>query len=339
MSNDTIMNIQLKKVTGKCDEKCLFKYNYNTSSTCIATNKKDMFTLSYDKYSKSPVVFNNSEYNVVSISLYFHSVHYFNGSYSDGEIVILHKCDSNRKFFAVCLPLSNQSGSPSNLLNNILNRIATLHIRSGYSSDLKLDVEYNLNNIVKYEPFYYYYDKNNSDIICYGLPNAIYVSSDLTDTIKSLITNPSETSLFPSVSYLFYNKTGPVKYSGDEIYIDCKPVNNSGTEEIMFDNTGEAVTTSGSSSIHTPSTPKNMTLIEIIGIFLFIVVLCVAGTNIYRKATNKSASTATSIATSSIATSLSLGVPGSPGSPGSPDYKDTLESIVGYVKELYDKKK
>lgn len=331
MSNDNnIMNIQLNKVTGKCDEKCMFKYNYNTSPTCIATNKTDMFTLSYDKYSKSPVIFNNSEYNVVSISLYFHSVHYFNNSYSDGELVILHKCDSNGKFLVVCLPLSNQSGSPSNLLNNILNRIATLHISSGYSSDLKLDVEYNLNNVVKYDPFYYYYDKNNSDIICYGLSNAIYVSSDLSDTIKSLITNPSETSLFPKVSNLFYNKQGPVKYTGDEIYIDCKPVNNSGTEEILFDNKGEIVN-KDSSLATSGKSPKNLTLLEILGIFLFVVVLCVAGTNIYRRVANKSApivATATSATTSVIA---------SPLSPVNSNYENVLYNIIQYLNEKWKK--
>jgi hypothetical protein len=332
MSNDNnIMNIQLKKVTGKCDEKCIFKYNYNTSPTCIATNKTDLFSLSYDKASKLPVTFNNSEYNVVSINLYFHSVHYFNGSFSDGEIVILHKCDSNGKFLAICIPLSNQSGSPSNLLNNILNRIATLHITAGYSSDLKLDVEYNLNNIIKYDPFYYYYDKNNVDIICYGLTNAIYVSSDLTDIMKSLITEPSETSLFPSVSYLFYNKQGPIKYDGDEIYIDCKPVNNSGTEDILFDKSGENISTYDPKYSTSGSSPKNMTLLEIMGIFLFVILLFVAGTNIYRKVSNKS-STATSTATALVASPL--------GSPtNTSQYTATLYNIIQYLKELYDKKK
>jgi hypothetical protein len=331
MSNDNnIMNIQLNKVTGKCDEKCMFKYNYNTSPTCIATNQTDFFSLSYDKYSKPPVTFNNSEYNVVSISLYFPSVHYFNHSYSDGEIVILHKCDSNGKFLKVCLPLSNNSGSPSNLLNNILNRISTLHISSGYSSDLKLDVEYNLNNIVKYEPFYYYYDKNNNDIICYGLSNAIYVSSDLTDTIKNLITKPSETSLFTKVSNLFYNKQGPVKYDGDEIYIDCKPVNNSGTEEILFDNKGEIVNGNDPSVSTSVKTPKNLTLLEILGIFLFVVVLCVAGTSIYRKVTNKSSAAAATAAASAAAAASPIA---SPLSPVNEEYQHKILNIIQLIKD------
>jgi len=283
---DNIMNIQLNKVTGKCDEKCMFKYNYITSSTCVATNNTNNFSLTYDKNSKNPVTFNNNEYNVSSINIYFHSVHYFNGKFTVGEIVIIHKCDTNGKLLIICLPLSDQSGSPSNLLNNILNRIITIHISSGYSSDLKLDVDYNLNNILNYDPFYYYYDKNNTDIICYGLLNSIYVSSDLVDSIKSLISVPSETMWMQKVPYLFYNKKGPIKYDGDEIYIDCKPVNSSGSEDIMFDKSGENVNNNNTSS--NTNTPKNMTLLEIIGIFLFLVVLGVAGTSMVRKIKSKS---------------------------------------------------
>jgi hypothetical protein len=294
--DDNIMNIQLNKVTGKCDEKCMLKYNYNTSSTCVATNNTNYFSLTYDKNSKNPVTFNNNEYNVTSIFLYFHSVHYFNGDFTAGEIVILHKCSANGKLLFICLPLSDRSGSPSNLLSNILNRIVTIHITSGYSNDLKLDVDYNLNNILKYEPFYYYYDKNNSDYICYGMVNAIYVSSDLIDSIKSLISVPSETMWIPKVSYLFYNKKGPVKYEEDEIYIDCKPVNSSGSEDIMFDNTGESNTNNSSSSISTKA-PKNMALLEIIGIFLFIIMLFVVGLSFYRKMKSNSSTISTATAT------------------------------------------
>jgi hypothetical protein len=149
--------------------------------------------------------------------------------------------------------------------------------------------------------------------------------------MKSLITEPSETSLFPSVSYLFYNKQGPIKYDGDEIYIDCKPVNNSGTEDILFDKSGENISTYDPKYSTSGSSPKNMTLLEIMGIFLFVILLFVAGTNIYRKVSNKS-STATSTATALVASPL--------GSPtNTSQYTATLYNIIQYLKELYDKKK
>ena len=290
MSND-VMDIKLSKVTGKCDEKCMFKYKYNTSPTCIVTNNTTNFSLSYDKSSTSPVTFNNNDYQVESIYLYFHSVHYFNGSYSEGEIIITHKSISGGEYLMVCLPLSTKNGFPSNLLNNILNKI--IYIQNGDSETIKLDVDYNLNDIVKYDSYYYYSDDNNYNIICYGLPNAIYVPENLINNIKggsSSIANPLTTEIYPMVNSLFYNSKGPTKYNSDEIYIDCNPVNSSGNEQILFENGNNNPET----NLSLPKAPQNMNLLEIIGIFLFIVCLFVAGTKIYHSI-NKPKSSITSI--------------------------------------------
>ena len=276
MSND-IMDIKLNNVTGKCDEKCMFKYKYTTSPTCLATNNTTNFSLSYDKSSTPPVTFNNTDYQVELISLYFSSVHYYNGSSTEGEIVITHKSVSAGKYLMVCLPLSTKNGFPSDLLNNILNQIYS--IQNGDQDNIKPDVDYNLNDIVRDTPYYYYNDENNYDIICYGLSNGIYVPTNLIDNIKngpSTIANPTTTEMFPKVKTLFYNAKGPTKFNNDEIYIDCNPVNSSGHEQILFEN--------GKNNFETtslPKAPQNMTLLEIIGIFLFIICLFVAGTKIY----------------------------------------------------------
>ena len=108
MSNDNIMNIQLNKVTGRCDEKCMLKYNYITSSTCVATNNgTGSINLTYEINSKNPVTFNNNEYNIFGIQIAFPSNNYYNGEPSTGEIVIIHTSQTANKFLFICIPISN----------------------------------------------------------------------------------------------------------------------------------------------------------------------------------------------------------------------------------------
>ena len=282
MSNDNIMNIQLNKVTGRCDEKCMLKYNYITSSTCVATNNgTGSINLTYEINSKNPVTFNNNEYNIFGIQIAFPSNNYYNGEPSTGEIVIIHTSQTANKFLFICIPISNRSGTPNNLLNSILNNIVSIHISGGNSSDLKLNEEYNLNSILQYKPFYYY-DLNSDGpdigVISYGLKDSIYITNDLAESIINLVGPPGADYWGYSPS-LFYNKKGPVKFDEDEIYIDCKPVNSSGKEEIIFKNNNNNNNNNNSNN----GTPINMTLIIILCVFIFVILLSVVSYYIYQK--------------------------------------------------------
>jgi hypothetical protein len=284
MSDDNIMNIQLNNVTGRCDEKCMLKYNYVTSSTCVARNDgTGSINLSYETNSKNPVTFNNNEYNVLAIQIAFPSGNYYNGEPSTGEILILHSSTTANKLLIIGIPISNRSGTPNNLLNDILNNIVSLHISEGNSSDLKLNEEYNLNSILKYKPFYYYDLKSFVDIgvISYGLTDSIYITNDLAESIINLVGSSNGGNMGYSSS-LFYNKKGPVKYDEDEIYIDCKPVNSSGKEEIIFkrDNNNNNNNNNNNYNI---GIPINTTFIIILFIFIFVILLCVVSYNFYQK--------------------------------------------------------
>jgi hypothetical protein len=282
MSDDNIMNIQLNNVTGRCDEKCMLKYNYVTSSTCVATNNgTGIIYLSYETNSKNPVTFNNNEYNVLAIQIAFPSGNYYNGEHSTGEILILHSSTTANKLLIIGIPISNRSGTPNNLLNDILNNIVSLHISEGNSSDLKLNEEYNLNSILKYKPFYYYDLKSFVDIgvISYGLTDSIYITNDLAESIINLVGSSNGGNMGYSFS-LFYNKKGPVKYDEDEIYIDCKPVNSSGKEEIIFKRDNNNNNNNNNYNI---GIPINTTFIIILFIFIFVILLCVVSYNFYQK--------------------------------------------------------
>jgi len=279
MSDDNIMNIQLNNVTGRCDEKCMLKYNYVTSSTCVASNGgTGHINLSYETNSKNPVTFNNNEYNVFAIQIAFPSGNYYNGEPSTGEIVIGHLSTTANKYLIVCIPISNRSGTPNNLLNDILNNIVSLHISEGHTSELKLNEEYNLNSILKYKPFYYY-EFESFGVISYGLTDSIYITNDLAESIINLVGPPGADYWGYSPS-LFYNKKGPVKFDEDEIYIDCKPVNSSGKEEIIFKRDNNNNNNNNNYNI---GIPINTTFIIILFIFIFVILLCVVSYNFYQK--------------------------------------------------------
>jgi hypothetical protein len=310
MSNDNIMNIQLNNVTGRCDEKCMLKYNYVTSSTCVATNNgMGSINLSYEINSKNPVTFNNNEYNIIAVTINFPSGNYYNGEPSTGEIVIGHSSTTANKYLMVCIPISNRSGTPNNLLNDILNNIVSLHISEGNTSELKLNEEYNLNSILKYKPFYYYEFESFGNI-SYGLTDSIYITNDLAESIINLVGSSNGENMGYSPS-LFYNKKGPVKYDEDEIYIDCKPVNSSGKEEIIFkrDNSNN-----NNNNNYNIGIPINTTFIIILFIFIFVILLCVVSYNFYQKIPG-----------------LNLSLTSSSSSNTKSNYNSKIYSIVDYV--------
>ena len=83
------IDISLSKITGKCDYKCSFSFQYNNSS-CIATNRGDYLSLSYDKSSSPPVLYNTAGYDVQEVRIYIPSLHSYNDSKTDGELIIVH---------------------------------------------------------------------------------------------------------------------------------------------------------------------------------------------------------------------------------------------------------
>jgi hypothetical protein len=220
------MNIINNPPPQKCYEKCLYSFNYPTSNHCTVTNiDKQYLNLDYNySNTNSPVSFNNVEYTVSNIRIYFPSLHNFNDNPAAGEIIIYHGATNGTKL-NVCVPLNVNAGMPCPLLNNILNEIISHQIIDNQPHDLSLDQDYNINSFVKYAPYYYYLD-DRTNYIVYGLNDGILITNDVLNSIKSIITKPYQQ--LPYISELNYNEKGPYNNIGDEIYIDCQPVDSEG---------------------------------------------------------------------------------------------------------------
>ena len=221
------MNITDAYQDTKCYEKCLYSFNYPNSNFCTFTNvNQQYFNLSYTNSSTNPPAnFKETDYTVDRVCIYFPSLHNFNNSPASGEVVIYHSATDGTKL-NVCIPLIVDGGISCPLLNNIFNEIISNHYTDNDPHTLSLDIDYTLNDIVKYAPYYYYLD-NNTNFIVYGIENGIFITKSVNDSITStFIKTPYQP--FQIISYVSYNDKGPYNTAGNEIFIDCQPVDKDG---------------------------------------------------------------------------------------------------------------
>ena len=268
------IDISMSKITGNCDLKCSYSFNYNNSS-CLATNRGNYISISYDKSSSPPVLYNTLQYDVKEIRLYIPSLHSYNDSKKDGELIIIHTSNTGAIPLLVCIPIkSNNVSSPSALFfNKIINTVAS----SAPSKDEATNVNipnFNLNLLVPKKPFFSYsatepYQpcSENVDYIVFEV--SLDIMPDSLKKLQSIIqSNPYDIKTGPN---LFYNEKGSTSRgagSGD-IYIDCQPVGSS-------DETTEIVSDMGINDSITLGDWLNNPLIKLLlGSLLFITILFV----------------------------------------------------------------
>jgi len=271
------IDISISKIIGKCDLKCAYSFHYS-NSTCIATNRGDYISMSYDKSSSPPVLYNATGYDVKEIRLYTPSLHSYNDSKTDGELIIVHTSNTGSRPLLVCIPIkSNNTSSYSALLfKTLIDTVASSAPSDGESTTVNIP-KFNLDSLVPKKPFFSYSATEpyqpcteNVDYIVFSpLQGSLDMMPDTLTKLQTIIlSNPYDVKSGPN---LFYNEKGPsVGGAGSEIYIDCQPVGSS-------DDSIEIVTDTGSSPY--PETIKewlNNPLVRLfLGSLLFIVILFV----------------------------------------------------------------
>jgi carbonic anhydrase len=269
------INISISQIVGKCDLKCSFSFHYNNSS-CIATNRGDYISISYDKSSSPPVLYNATGFDVQEIRLYTPSLHSYNDTKTDGELVIVHSSNTGAKPLLVCIPIkSNNTSSVSALLfKTLIDTVASSAPSDGETTTVNIPT-FNLDLLVPRKPFFSYsatepYQPCTEDVdyIVYGpLQGSLDIMPETLTKLQSVIlSNPYDIKTGPN---LFYNEKGPSKGAGGgEIYIDCQPVGSS-------DDSIEVVTDTGSSPYPTTFGDwlNNPVVKLLLGSLLFIVIL------------------------------------------------------------------
>jgi carbonic anhydrase len=249
MSNNTTnspINITPQSITGKCDLKCAYNFDYQTTSL-VATNSEVILSLKCDNQTSTPVTFNNNKYSVEEIFLITPSLHLFNGSKAPAEFIIVHNPQSGGPKLSVCIPIvqSSNSSDATNLVTEIIQLVSSGAPSVGETTTLNIS-NFTLNNIVPKKPFYNFNSNILGNCIVYGNMFAIPLSQSTITTLTSII-RPYDINDVGDGN-LFFNSSGPNQSSSgdDGIYISCSPTGNS--EETTDTTTNTNTNTSSSSS-------------------------------------------------------------------------------------------
>ena len=224
----------IRQSENNCSLKCLLWYKYGNSS-CTVKNATDQLVIPYDGV--SDVMFNSISYNPIEVRIFKPSIHKFNGSYADGEIVIVHTGSNGG--LVICIPINTTAGIPATTGTNLITDIIASAPEQNQTTSLNI-ADFNLGNIIPKSGYYSYtgtlpYGECNPDtqynFVVFPL-NSFSVSQSTMDSLGDLI-HDSYIPVYDGTCY--WNETGTKSngFTGDgQIYIDCQPVGEEG--EIIF---------------------------------------------------------------------------------------------------------
>jgi hypothetical protein len=179
-------------------------------------------------------------------------------------------------------------------MNVIIYNIASNAPSGGDTTTIPLD-DFSLNTFIPYKPFFTYTAvsftppcQQKIDFIVFSPRDNIDInitSSDLTK-LNELIGSPI--FAIKTGASLFFNPKGPSNGEGDDIFIDCKPIDKSESEyAISSDNpNGLNGTDSSSSGIDVSSIVSSPIFQLLVGSLIFIVILYLAKMGINSVHTN-----------------------------------------------------
>jgi carbonic anhydrase len=222
------IDISNKNISGKCDLKCVYNFNY-PESNITAKNRGVLINLTYDNSKIPPVTYNTQKYTVTGISITSPSLHLFDGAKTDAEIIIEHAPVKGGQLLKIGIPI--KSSSDSSIASNLLTEIIKITSKNSPSQDESTNIDipgFTLNKIVPNKPYYSYTDKNKDDWIVFGILEAINLNNDTLSTLKKII-KPFPIPMIGGG--LFVNSSGPnTTKVGNGIYISCKPTGSSSEE-------------------------------------------------------------------------------------------------------------
>ena len=268
MSTQSI-DISKKNISGKCDLKCAYNFQYPESNT-TAKNQDIMINLSYDNSKTPPVTYNTQKYTVAQIIITSPSLHLFNGATTDAEIIIVHTPVKGGPELLVGIPIksSSESSDASYLLKEIIDITGTNAPSQGESTNLSIS-GFTLDKIVPNKQ-YYSYTSNKDDWIVFGILDAIPLNSATITTLQKII-KPYPVPM--TGGELFFNTSGPNSTKvGEGIYISCKPTGSS-NEETTVEYSKNTPSYNFSNILDNPVT--KMIFQIIVGCILFIIVFII----------------------------------------------------------------
>lgn len=242
-NSDSPINISTTANVLSCEVFCSYMHQYKDSA-CTATYYTDHIKLSYDATTSAAVTFNNEGYNVREVNIYAPSIHMYNGSSADAEMLIIHDGAGKKLIVSIPLVQSNNTATSATILNDIIEKFSSTVDKTKTNDSQLINVQnYNMENFIPNSPYYFYMggapfspcDGQYSFVVFDKTKSPVTISSDTLKILTGLI-QPSGIKAVSRSDY-YYNSSGPNVKPGsrgnkDEIYIECNPTGEDG--EILY---------------------------------------------------------------------------------------------------------
>jgi carbonic anhydrase len=225
------------KPNGTCNLKCKYTYKYKDTNT-VLKNKKFYLSLTHERSYPSPVKYNEFDFNVDEVRIYSPSLHSYNGTKTDAELIIQHSSINGGLLF-VCIPIvkTEETNSSTAFFEHIISSANLYANKENGSTVIKQPL--NLNTFVPKTKYYSYngtlpYPPCTGDhafvVFSKNDKNAFTtINSTSLAALKKII---SETNFPVKTSEFFVNTDGATlnitNTTTDDIYIDCSPVDDDG---------------------------------------------------------------------------------------------------------------
>jgi len=225
--------INITSTATKCTSICKYKYKYAISD-CVLTNGGDYLGIQATQKGNN-VYFNNAIYNVVGARVYTPSLHTYNGTHADGELIIDHVGGGNN--LLVCIPIKvsgSASTGGSSFFHSFLPYVPQ---KKGGVANVNV-ANWSFNSIIPPGKYYFYNGTapyppctGAYNIIVFDSDKAVNVSSTAFAHLTAVIKKNTITTKAIPTGGLFVNPTGAADSAdSDDIFIDCQPVLTPGAE-------------------------------------------------------------------------------------------------------------
>lgn len=225
----------------ECVQKCLFWYNYAAASSCVVTNETDRLSIKYD--GGGDVTFNTATYTPTWVRIFSPSLHKYNGSQAEAELIIEHTSKSaSMAGLLVCIPLSKdgvKTGGSEVVETILANAPAIKNVAETVSVS-----DFSLNRLIPTAPYYTYAGPLPYNACA---PDSVYqyvvFHPSRKGTLAIDVTQITRLQEITSYSYIvayrgkdvFYNPKGTSSngFNGeDQIYIQCQPTGEDKEEKV-----------------------------------------------------------------------------------------------------------
>jgi hypothetical protein len=184
----------------------------------------------------SDVMFNSVSYNPVEIRLFKPSLHKFNGTNADAELVIVHTGTNGG--LLVCIPIGKSVGATSSMGSTMLESIIE-GTKDGESVSLNLQ-NFNANHFIPKSGYYSYQgsllygDCKRKELYNYVVfpPQSLKISVKMMNRLGNIIHDADVQAVSGDC---YWNEKGTMNngFAGEgQIYIDCQPTDDQG--EIVY---------------------------------------------------------------------------------------------------------